>query len=427
VPATEKAGVPLPRRIPNGHLAAMHAPAPSKPELGFREFVALIAALMAMTALQIDTMLPALPAIGQSLHVGNPNDRQWVISAFMFGFGSAQIVHGPLSDRFGRRPVLLVSLALGVVWNLVAAVAATFPLLLAARAAAGVATASSRVLATSIVRDRFVGNAMARVMSLVTIVFMVVPIIAPNLGQLILWIAPWRWIFYVLTAAGLLTFLWAAIRLPETLDPVHRLPLSAGRIAQGFHFVLTDRLALGYTLASTALQGGLFGFLLSVQQIFESEFHAVNLFAPVFSAMAGTMAVAAFLNSRIVMRFGTRAVSHRAVIGYAFFATLHLALALAGWETVLTFAVLQALMMSCFGLAGANFGAIAMEHMGRLAGTASSVQGLIQTIGGIAIGATIGAAFNGTTVPLYTGFTLTGIAAIAAVAFAERGRLFGCA
>jgi len=403
----------------------MHAPAPPRPELGFREFVAIIAALMAMTALQIDTMLPALPAIGHSLHVANPNDRQWVISAFMFGFGAAQIVHGPLSDRFGRRPVLLISLALGVICNLTAAIAATFPLLLAARVAAGVATASSRVLATSIVRDRFVGNAMARVMSLVTIVFMVVPIAAPNLGQLILWLAPWRWIFYVLTTAGLLTFLWAAIRLPETLDPANRLPLSARRIGQGFRFVLTDRLALGYTIGSTALQGGLFGFLLSVQQIFESEFRATNLFAPVFSAMAGTMAVAAFLNSRIVMRFGARAVSHRAVIGYTIFAVLHLMLALSGRETVLTFAVLQALMMSCFGLAGANFGAIAMEHMGRLAGTASSVQGLIQTIGGVTIGAMIGGAFNGTTVPLYTGFTLSGLTAIAAVAFAERGRLFG--
>ncbi|GAO40263.1 putative major facilitator superfamily transporter [Sphingomonas changbaiensis NBRC 104936] len=403
----------------------MHAPTPPRHDVGFREFVALIAALMAMTALQIDTMLPALPAIGHSLHVANPNDRQWVISAFMFGFGAAQIVHGPLSDRFGRRPVLLISLAFGVICNLTAAVAATFPLLLAARVAAGVATASSRVLATSIVRDRFVGNAMARVMSLVTIVFMVVPIAAPNLGQLILWIAPWRWIFYVLTAAGLLTFLWSAIRLPETLDPANRLPLSVRRIGEGFRFVLMDRLALGYTIGSTALQGGLFGFLLSVQQIFESEFHAVNLFAPVFSAMAATMAAAAFLNSRIVMRFGARAVSHRAVIGYTVFATLHLALALAGLETVLTFAVLQALMMSCFGLAGANFGAIAMEHMGRLAGTASSVQGLIQTIGGISIGAAIGAAFNGSTVPLYTGFTLSGLAAIAAVAFAERGKLFG--
>jgi DHA1 family bicyclomycin/chloramphenicol resistance-like MFS transporter len=390
-----------------GHGAPMHAPAPAAHEIGFREFVALIAALMAMTALQIDTMLPALPAIGESLHVANANDRQWVISAFMFGFGGAQIVHGPLSDRFGRRPVLRISLALGVVCNLVAAVAATFPLLLAARVAAGVATASSRVLATSIVRDRFAGDAMARVMSLATIVFMVVPIAAPNLGQLILWLAPWRWIFYVLTAAGLLTFLWAAIRLPETLDPANRLPLSLRRIGQGFRFVLTDRLALGYTMGSTALQGGLFGFLLSVQQIFESEFRAMNLFAPVFSVMAGAMAVAAFLNSRIVMRFGARAVSHRAVIAYT------------------GIAALQALMMSCFGLAGANFGAIAMEHMGRLAGTASSVQGLIQTIGGVSIGAAIGAAFNATTIPLYPGFTVCGVIAIVAVDFAENGRLFG--
>lgn len=404
----------------------MHAPPPSlRPDIGFREFVALVAGLMAMTALSIDTMLPALPAIGESLGVANPNDRQWVISAFMFGFGAAQIVHGPLSDRFGRRPVLLASLAVGVACNLVAAIAATFPLLLAARAAAGVATASSRVLSVSIVRDRFVGDAMARVMSLITIVFMIVPIAAPNLGQLILWIAPWRWIFHVLAAAGLLLFLWAALRLPETLNPAHRLPLSWTRIAQGFRFVLTDRLALGYTAASTALQGGLFGFLLSVQQIFEVEFRATNLFAPVFSVMAGCMAIAAFANSQIVVRFGARAVSHRAVILYTLVAALHLAVALAGRETVLSFAVLQALMMSCFGLAGANFGAIAMEHMGRLAGTASSVQGMVQTIGGVAIGAVIGAAFNGTTVPLYAGFTVCGLAAILAVAIAERGRLFG--
>lgn len=403
----------------------MHAPAPPRPELGFREFVTLIAALMAMTALSIDVMLPALPAIGESLDIAHPNDRQWVISAFMLGFGAAQIVHGPLSDRFGRRPVLLTSLAVAAMFNLIAAMAATFPLLLLARAAAGVATASSRVLAISIVRDRFVGDAMARVMSLVTIVFMIVPIVAPNLGQLILLIAPWRWIFYVLAAAGTLTFLWAWWRLPETLDPANRLPLSLGRLGAGFRFVLTDRLALGYTAASTLLQAGLFGFILSVQQVFEVEFRAPELFAPVFSLMAGTMAVAAFLNARIVVRYGTRAVSHRAMIGFTFFAALHLAIALAGLETIVTFAVVQALMMSCFGLAGANFGAIAMEHMGRLAGTASSVQGFVQTIGGALIGVVIGAAFDGTTVPLYTGFTLCGLAVILVVSIAERGQLFG--
>lgn len=384
----------------------------------------LIAALMAMTALSIDVMLPALPAIGHSLGIANPNDRQWVISAFVLGFGAAQIIHGPLSDRFGRRPVLLISLVLCAICNLVAAVAATFPLLLLARAASGIAIASCRVLAISIVRDRFVGDAMARVMSLVTIVFMIVPIMAPNLGQLILLVAPWRWIFYVLTIASVLVFIWAAIRLPETLDPANRLSLSAGRVAQGFRFVLTDRLALGYTAGSTLLQGGLFGFILSVQQIFEVEFRAEHLFAPVFSLMAGTMAVAAFLNSRIVVRYGARAVSHRAMLGFTFFAFVHLGVALMGLETILTFAVLQALMMSCFGLAGANFGAIAMEHMGKLAGTASSVQGFLQTVGGAVIGVAIGASFDGTTVPLYTGFAVCGLATIAMVAIAERGRMF---
>lgn len=380
---------------------------------------------MAMTALSIDVMLPALPAIGHSLGIANPNDRQWVISAFVLGFGAAQIVHGPLSDRFGRRPVLLTSLVLCAICNLVAAVAATFPLLLLARAASGIAIASCRVLAISIVRDRFVGDAMARVMSLVTIVFMIVPLMAPNLGQLILLVAPWRWIFYVLTIASVMVFTWAAIRLPETLNPANRLPLSAGRVLQGFRFVLTDRLALGYTAGSTLLQAGLFGFILSIQQIFEVEFQAEHLFAPVFSLMAGTMAVAAFLNSRIVVRYGARAVSHRAMLGFTFFALVHLGVALMGLETILSFAVLQALMMSCFGLAGANFGAIAMEHMGKLAGTASSVQGFLQTVGGALIGVAIGAAFDGTTVPLYTGFTVCGLATIAMVAIAERGRLFG--
>lgn len=407
----------------------MHSPAPASPavslEIGFREFVTLIAGLMAMTALSIDTMLPALPAIGRSLDVAQPNDRQWVITAFMLGFGAAQIVHGPLSDRFGRKPVLLCGLLLGAVCNMVAAIAATFPLLLAARVAAGIATATSRVLVVSIVRDRFIGDAMARVMSLATIVFMVVPIMAPGLGQLILAVAPWRAIFHLLAVAAVLLFAWAWLRLPETLRPQHRLPLSLGRIGAGFRFVLTDRLAIGYTLGSTLLQGGLFGFLLSVPQIFESEFHAPQLFPPIFSVIAAAMAVSAFWNARIVTRYGARAVSHRAMMLYTLVALIHLAVAVAGWETIASFAILQAMLMSCFGLAGANFSAIAMEHMGRLAGTASSVQGFVQTIGGALIGAAIGGAYNGTTVPLYLGFSICGLMTIGAVASAERGRLFG--
>ncbi len=383
----------------------------------------MMAALMAMTALAIDAMLPALPAIGADLGVGNPNDRQWVIAAFMAGFGAGQLVHGPLADRYGRRPVLLISLGFGVGFNLLAALAPDYTLLLAARVAAGVATASSRVLTTSIVRDRVSGDQMARTMSLIAIVFMVVPIIAPNLGQLILYVAPWRWIFGMLAAAGLAMLVWAGARLPETLDPDHRLPLRFGRIAESFRFVLTHRLSLGYTAASALMQAGLMGFLLSVQQILEVEFRAEHLFGLVFAAMAGPMAIASLYNSRMVVELGARKVSHRAIIGYVVLATAHLIVALTGLETLWTFVVLQAAMMCCFSLAGANFSAISMEPMGRLAGTASSVQAFLQTIVGTVLGAAIGQAFDGTTVPLYTGFTLCGVGAITCVAIAERGRL----
>ena len=403
----------------------MHAPSPANHrQLGMREFVALMAALMAMTALSIDAMLPALPAIGEDLAVRAANDRQWVISAFMFGFGLAQIVHGPLSDRFGRRPVLLITLALGIACNLAAALAPSFTLLLVARAAAGVATASSRVLTVSIVRDRVAGNEMARVMSLISIVFMVVPIAAPNIGQFILLIAPWRWIFGVLAGAGVILFAWTAVRLPETLNPADRLPLSFARAGKAFSFVLTHRTALGYTVAVMLLQGGMVGFLLSVQQILEVEFEALAWFGLVFASIAVPMALSSLFNSRMVTGYGARAISHRAIIGYTILAVLHLAVALSGLETLWSFVLLQAAMMCCFSLAGSNFSAIAMEEMGQVAGTASSVQGFIQSVFGTLIGVGIGQAFNGTTVPLYSGFALCGVGAITAVAVAERGRLF---
>ena len=185
----------------------------------FGEFVALAAALMALTALGIDSMLPALPAIGDSLGVANPNDRQFVITSFLIGFAVAQLAHGPLSDRFGRRPILGVSLLIAVVTNLLAAAAGSFTLLLIARFVAGMAVAGARVVTVAMVRDCFAGRPMARVMSLVFVVFMAAPVLAPAFGQIVLLFAPWRWIFVgIATVAGIvLAWFWA--RMPETLDP----------------------------------------------------------------------------------------------------------------------------------------------------------------------------------------------------------------
>jgi DHA1 family bicyclomycin/chloramphenicol resistance-like MFS transporter len=403
------------------------ASAPAAPDFkgpGFPEFVALIAMMMALNALAIDAMLPALPAIGDALGVASENGRQWVITAYLLGFGVAQILYGPLADRFGRKPVLMIGLALYIVFSLLAAFSPTFELLIAARVGTGIGAAALRVLAVSIVRDRYSGRTMARVMSLSFLVFLGVPMLAPALGQLVLTVAPWRGVFGVLAAAGTAFAIWAAIRLPETLHPEDRMPIQTGRIASAFRLALTNRRSIGYTLAITAISGALFGFINSSQQIFFDVFHEPGLFTVLFGAVAGGIAVASLLNARLVERLGSRLISHTALLGFITMSAIHAAVAVSGHETIWTFAVLQALTMFCFGFIAGNFGAMAMEPMGHIAGTASSAQGFISTTGGATLGFVIGQQFNGSTVPMTTGFVLLGLMALVSVLFAERGHLF---
>lgn len=403
-------------------------PAPENPNphpgMGFRAFVALIALLMAVNALAIDSMLPALPAIGAALGVVAENDRQWIITAYLLGFGVAQLAYGPLSDRYGRRPVLLFGLGVFVVFSVVAAFATSFEQLLFARVMQGIGSAVSRVLTVSIVRDCYSGRRMARVMSLTFIVFLTVPVLAPSVGQGILALAPWPWIFGVLAIFGGVMALWAAWQLPETLHPEDRRPLSLSAIAVAVKFTLTRRMAVGYMIASACAIGGLFGFITSAQQVFVDVFHEEDLFPAIFALIAIFMGLSSWLNASIVERLGTRRVSHTALIGYIFFAGTHALVAWTGHETLTSFIVLQASMMFCFGLVGSNFGAMAMEPLGHVAGTASSVQGFFTTISGALIGFFIGQHFDGTVVPLTLGFALCGISALIVVLITERGRLF---
>lgn len=392
--------------------------------LGFVEFVALVAAMMALTALGIDSMLPALPAIGASLDVVEPNHRQYVITAFLIGFAFAQLVYGPVSDRFGRRPVLLVALGAYVLTCAIAAVSGSFTLLLLSRAAMGAAAAGARVVTVALVRDCYSGRAMARVMSLAFIVFMAAPIVAPNFGAVILMLGSWRWIFWGvgLVAAAITT--WFVLRMPETMDPGSRQSLAPGRILRDYGMVLRDRAAVGYTLAITLLSSGMYGFLGSIQQIMADVFHRPELLTLMFASVASLMAVGAFLNSRLVMQLGMRRISHTALMAVILICAVHLAVAWSGFESLWTFGVLQGLLMLFMALSNANFSAMAMERMGEIAGTASSLQGFVTTLGGALGGALIGQAFDGTTVPLYAGFMAAAILAFAVVFAAERGRMF---
>ena len=401
---------------------ALDKPLVEKP--GFVEFVCLIALMMALNALAIDSMLPALPDIGATMGVAEPNTRQWVVTAYLLGFGGAQIVYGPLADRFGRKPILLIGVGVYVAFSFAAMLAPSFETLIMARVGQGLGSAATRVLAVSIVRDRYSGRTMARVMSLSFLVFLGVPIIAPSLGQAILLVAPWEGIFGVLAFAGISLLVWATLRLPETLHAQDRLPIEARRIGLAFKAVLTNRTAMGYTLASTAITGALFGFINSSQQIFFDVFKAPALFTTVFAVVAGGIAIASVVNAKLVEKLGSRLIGHTALLGFITMAAIHALVTITGHETIWTFAILQALTMFCFGLLAGNFGSMAMEPMGHIAGTASSVQGFIATIVGSLTGFAIGQSFNGSVVPMTLGFTGCGLFALGAVLFAERGKLF---
>jgi len=383
----------------------------------------MLAGLMALNAFAIDAMIPALPAIGNELGVADENRRQLVVVAYFFGFGSTQLIWGPLADRFGRKPVLALGVLLYTLFAVLCGIAGSFTLLIASRIAMGASAAVTRVLVVAMVRDLFDGEAMARIMSLVFMVFMVVPVLAPSVGQLILLFAPWRWIFLVLAFYAMAMLLWSWLRLPETLHPEYRRSLKWREIGEGIGGTLTERQSLGYTLALTAIFGGLTAYIASIQQIVFDVFHAPGAIALIFAVIAAPMALASWLNSRIVEHFGLRHVGHLGVIAFAAITVGHSLLAALADEPLWLFALLQSAAMASFAFSSSNLSTLAMEHMAPIAGTASSVQGVIGTIGGAAIGLVIGQSFDGTQLPFLTGIALCGAVALALTLITERGRL----
>ncbi len=388
------------------------------------EFIALAAALMALNALAIDIMLPGLQEIGDSLGVETENHRQYVISAYFGGMALALLPYGPASDRFGRRGPILFGLSIYVVAAIAAAFVTNFEALLALRFIQGIGAASTRVVAVSMVRDRFGGRQMAEVMSLIFMVFMVVPVVAPSIGQVMILLGNWHLIFISMGVLAAAITLWAWLRMPETQHPEDKRPFTLTAIWQAFGIVLTNRMSLFYTLASTVVFASLFGFINSAQQIYVGIYGLGVWFPIIFAAIAGMMALSSFLNSRLVVRFGMRRLSHGALIGFMIASGVWFFWSLAGEVPLVAFVALFAIAMFQFGWIGSNFNAIAMEPLGHIAGSASSVQGFVQTLGGGLIGALIGQAFDGTTTPLAAGFFGLALLAIVLVLIGEKGKLF---
>ncbi len=388
------------------------------------EFVCMMAALMALNAFAIDAMLPAMGEIGEHYNLANENDQQWLLFSYLIGYGAPQLFFGPITDRFGRRNLLQICIAAYVVFAFMCMATTSFMVLLGVRFLHGLFASGIRVITVSIVRDLTVGRTMARIMSLVMTIFMIVPIIAPAIGQGVMAVAGWQWIFGVLGVAGIVMFLWVQFRLPETLAEKNRRELSFGKAFTAYGQVIKTRVTFGYMAASGVIFGALFAFLASSEQVFDQVFGEGERFYIWFAVVAGTLAVGNFVNSRIVERYGMRRISHGVMIAFIITAVINYIVMQVAGEILVYFIPLFALTFACFGMMGANFSAIAMEPQGKLAGTASALYGFATTTVASGFGYFVSSQFNGTVSPILLGFVVLGVASLVIVLITERGKLF---
>ena len=396
---------------------------PDKRQAGpsYVEFVALVTMMMALVALSIDSMLPALPHIGSELGVRNTHDPHLVVSAIFLGLALGQLFFGPLSDRTGRKPAVYAGYALFSAGSVLAVFAVSFPMLLVGRLLQGIGMSAPRGVSLALVRDKFVGRDMARVMSFVMTVFVLVPMIAPLTGQAILLVAGWRSIFGSLVLFALVTLVWFALRMPETLAPENRAPFSLQRIIGATREIMRTRPAVGYTLTAGLVSGSFIGYLNSAQQIFQDQYALGERFPLYFALVSLSLGVASFLNARLVMRFGMRFLARWSLLIVFGLSSVVLGIILlsAGQPPLWGF---MAYLMTAFFLVGILFGnlnSLAMEPLGHIAGIGAALVGSLSTLISMLLGTIIGRSYNGTILPLIAGIAILAGLSILVMRWAE--------
>jgi DHA1 family bicyclomycin/chloramphenicol resistance-like MFS transporter len=384
----------------------------------------MMALLMALNAFGIDAILPALDALAADLGVSG-NDRQFVIGVYLLTAGIGALAPGALADRFGRRPILLGSIAVYIVLSVASAMAPTYDALIAVRGAQGFFAAGIVALPPAIIRDRVGGDKMAKMMSLIFVIFLMVPAVAPTIGEGILQLGNWRAIFGFMAVLGVAVGAWVHFRLPESLSEQNRQPIHLGTIAANMTRALSTPSVAGYVLGSALVFGALFGFINSSQQLITQTFGAGDIFPMVFAICAGSMAFASWSNARIVERFGARRVSHTALFAFIVVSAVQVMFAFQPDESLWQFVPLMAINMALLGFIGSNFGAIAMNPFFAIAGAASSAHGFVRMTMAALLGGAIGYAFDGTARPLALALLASGLACLVLVLWSEKGKLFG--
>ena len=387
-----------------------------------------MASTMSLSALSIDLMLPAFDEMREDFGLAaDSTDTAAIITLFFLGMAAAQLVYGPLADRFGRKPVLYGGLAVFVMGAIGSALAGSLASVLAFRFLWGLGAAGPRVISLSIIRDVYEGDQMARVMSFIVAVFIFVPVVAPSAGAVLLGIASWRFLFWLCAILAGAVGLWL-LRLPETLDAATRLErLQLRSLVRTARIVVTNRQAVGYTMALTFLFGAFVSYLASSELVWDEVYDRGDQFPLIFGALALAIGVAILVNGLIVDRIGARRIVHGSLFAYVATAGVALIVAIAGdgSPNFWLFVVLLGVALMFHGLLIPNSNSIAMSPLGDVAGTASSLIGAFSVLGGAVLGAVIDRAFDGTVTPMITGFFLASLFALITILITERGRMFG--
>lgn len=384
-----------------------------------KEFIVMMASLMSIVAISIDATLPALGIIGADLNVSNINHTQYVISFLFMGLCVGQLFSGPLSDAIGRKKILFVGLGVYLVGALICFMSTSLEMLLVGRVIQGLGVSGPYVASVSIVRDKYSGRDMARIMSLVMVIFILVPAIAPALGQGIIHLFSWRAIFLMYVIYSIAVIIWLSFRLEETLPVKNRIKFNPKNLVHGFKEIIQNRTTVCYTLCAGICFGSLIGYLNSSRQIFQEMFGTGDMFALYFGCLALMIGVSSIVNSRIVQRLGMRYICKRVIICIVLSSAVFLLLNYLVEIRLWMFLAYAGTLFFCFGMIFGNVNAIAMEPMGHIAGIASALIGSTSSLISMTCGAIIGQLYDGTLIPLTCGFLALGVLSLVIMRIAE--------